>query len=87
MSSGTITIASPINPSPTPNFPISTTAYVATIKKILNPTTALLDTEYTAYSSQSISIHTFNAYDYSAYSLSYEATPTYIETENSQSFA
>jgi len=38
MSSGTITIASPINPSPTPNFPISTTAYVATIKKILNPT-------------------------------------------------
>jgi hypothetical protein len=87
MSTGTITVATPVNPTPTPNFTISTTPYVGTIKKILTPTTALLDTEYTAYSSQSISIHTFNAFDYSAYSLSYEATPTYIETENSQSFA
>jgi len=87
MSSGTITIASPINPSPTPNFPISTTAYVATIKKILNPTTALLDTEYTAYSSQSISKHTYTNFDYSAFSLYYEQTPTYIETQNSESFA
>ena len=87
MSTGTITVASPVNPTPTPNFTISTTPYVGTIKKILTPTTALLDTEYTAYSSQSISIHTFNAFDYSAYSLSYEASPTYTETENSQSFA
>jgi hypothetical protein len=87
MSAGTITVATPVNPTPTPNFTISTTPYVGTIKKILTPTTALLDTEYTAYSSQSISIHTFNAFDYSAYSLSYEASPTYIETENSQSFA
>ena len=87
MSTGTITVATPVNPTPTPNFTISTTPYVGTIKKILTPTTALLDTEYTAYSSQSISIHTFNAFDYSAYSLSYEASPTYIETENSQSFA
>jgi hypothetical protein len=87
MSTGTITVAAPVNPTPTPNFTISTTPYTSTIKKILTPTTALLDTEYTAYSSQSISIHTFNAFDYSAYSLSYEASPTYTETENSQSFA
>jgi hypothetical protein len=87
MATGTITIAAPINPLPTPNFTISTTPYASSIKKILNPTVALLDTEYTALSSQSISIHTYNSFDYSAFSLSYESTPTYVETENSQSFA
>jgi hypothetical protein len=87
MSTGTITVATPSNPTPTPNYAISTTPYVGTIKKILSPTTALLDTEYTAYSSQSISGHTYTGFDYSAFSLSYEATPTYVETENSQSFA
>jgi hypothetical protein len=87
MSTGTITIVAPTNPLPTPNFTISTTPYASSIKKILNPTVALLDTEYTALSSQSISIHTYNSFDYSAFSLSYESTPTYVETENSQSFA
>ena len=87
MSTGTITVSTPINPTPTPNYAISTTAYVSTIKKILNPTVALLDTEYTALSSQSISIHRYTAFDASSYSLTYEATPVYTETENSQSFA
>jgi len=87
MSTGTITVATPVNPTPTPNYAVSTTPYVSTIKKILNPTTALLDREYTALSSQSISVHTYNAFDASTYSLAYEATPTYVETENSQSFA
>ena len=87
MSSGTITVNTPLNPTPTPNYTISTTPYVSTIKKILNPTVALLDTEYTALSSQSISVHTYTNFDYSSFSLYYEQTPTYIETENSQSFA
>ena len=87
MSTGTITVSTPTNPTPTPNYAISTTAYVSTIKKILNPTVALLDTEYTALSSQSISIHRYTAFDASSYSLTYEATPVYTETENSQSFA
>ena len=87
MSTGTITVNTPVNPTPTPNFPISTTPYVSTIKKILNPTVALLDTAYTALSSQSISIHTYTNFDYSPFSLTYEQTPTYVETENSQSFA
>ena len=87
MATGTVTVSNPINPTPTPNFTISTTAYVSTIKKILNPTVALLDTEYTALSSQSISVHTYNAFDYSSFSLYYEQTPIYVETENSQSFA
>jgi hypothetical protein len=87
MQTGTITVATPTSPSPAPIYAVSTTPYVSTIKKILSPTTALLDTEYTVYSSQSISAHTYNAFANSAFSLAYEATPTYIATENSQSFA
>ena len=87
MQTGTITVATPTSPSPTPTYAVSTTPYVSTIKKILSPTTALLDTEYTVYSSQSISAHTYNAFANSAFSLAYEATPTYVATENSQSFA
>ena len=87
MQTGTITVATPASPSPAPTYAVSTTPYVSTIKKILSPTTALLDTEYTVYSSQSISAHTYNAFANSAFSLAYEATPTYVATENSQSFA
>jgi hypothetical protein len=87
MATGTITVTAPNNPTPLPNYAVSTTPYVSTIKKILNPTVALLDTEYTALSSQSISIHTFTAFDTSSFSLNYEQTPVYVETENSQSFA
>jgi len=87
MKTGTITVASPVNPSPTPEYTVVTTPYVSTIKKILTPTTALLDKEYTVLSSQSIFPHTYNQFDASTYSLTYEATPTYIETENSKSYA
>ena len=87
MATGTITVNTPQNATPTPNYVVATTPYVSTIKKILSPTTALLDTDYTVYSSQSISSHTYNAFGYSAFSLAYEATPTYTPTENSQSFA
>lgn len=87
MSTGTITISAPNNPTPTPNYTISTTAFQTTIKKILSPSLALLDQDYTVYSSQSISSHTYTSFNYSPFSLSYEATPIYTPTENSQSFA
>jgi hypothetical protein len=87
MKSGTITIPTPQNPTPTPNYTLPTTGYTSTIKKILSDTTALLDTEYTVYSSQSIFPHTYSNFDLSSFSLTYEATPTYVPTENSQSFA
>jgi hypothetical protein len=87
MGTGTLTIPSPVNPTPTPNFPISTTTYTSTIKKILTGTVALLDTEYTAYSSQSISQHTYTEFAASSYSIAYEATPEYVATQNSESFA
>jgi hypothetical protein len=87
MKTGTITVTSPVNPTPTPNFPVVSAPYVSTIKKILSDTTALLDTQYIVYSSQSLSPQIYTAFDYSAFSLTYEATPTYVPTENSQSFA
>ena len=87
MTTGTITVAAPVNPLPTAQYLPSTTAYTSTIKKILTPTIALLDTEYTVFSSQSISSHTYREFSNSAYTLSYEATPTYVATQNSESFA
>jgi hypothetical protein len=87
MSSGTITVTSPTNPSPTPTYPVNTTEFSSTIKKVLSPTLALLDKEFTVYSSSSLSAHTYNAFDASSYSLSYEATPRYIQTQNSESYA
>jgi hypothetical protein len=87
MSSGTITITSPNNPTPTPTFTVNTTEYSSTIKKILSPTLALLDKEFTVYSSSSLSAHIYNSFDASSYSLSYEAAPKYIQTQNSESYA
>jgi hypothetical protein len=87
MEGGTITVNNPADPSPTPSYPIILTSFVSTIKKILTPTTALLDSNYTAFSSESIFPHTYNEFGSSAYSISYEASPTYTETQDSQSFA
>lgn len=87
MTGGTITVSNPINPRPTATYPISTTAYVSKISKVLSPSLALLETEYTAFSSQSVYIHTYDSFDASTFSIEYEATPTYVPTENSQSFA
>jgi hypothetical protein len=87
MKGGTLTVTTPSNPTPTPNYTVPTTTFVSTIKKILTTGSALLDTEYTVFSSQSISAHTYNAFDASAFTIDYEATPTYTTTENSQSYA
>jgi len=87
MKGGTLTVASPLNPTPTPTFPITTTAYTTTIKKILSTGSALLDTEYTAFNSASLYDHIFNGFDASSYTIKYEATPVFTATENSQSFA
>ena len=87
MEGGTLTVANPINPTPTPNFTVSNVGFTSTIKKILNTGSALLDTEYTVFSSQSIFPHTYNAFQDSAFEIKYEATPTFVETQNSQSYA
>jgi hypothetical protein len=87
MSTGTVTVSAPANPKPPPNYIVSTTPYTSAIKKILSPTIALLDAEYTVYSSQSIAPHTYSEFSNSTFSIEYEATPTYVATQNSQSFA
>ena len=87
MATGTLTVAAPANPTPSPNYVVSTTPYTSAIKKILSPTIALLDAEYTVYSSQSIAPHTYSEFSNSTFSIEYEATPTYVATQNSQSFA
>ena len=87
MKTGTITVATPQNPAPTPNYPVVSAPYSSTIKKVLSDTTILLDEEYTVYSSQSIFPHVYTEFAASAFSLTYEQTPTYVATENSQSFA
>jgi hypothetical protein len=87
MATGIITVSSPTNPTPTPTYPASTTEYSSTIKKVLSPTLALLDKEFVVYSSNSISPHTYNQFDYSAFSLKYEASPVYTQTQNSESYA
>ena len=87
MEDGTITVSSPSNPQPTPQFTPSSTAYSSTIKKVLSETTMLLDSEFIVKSNQTLSTHTYTSFDASSYSLLYEATPTYTPTENSESFA
>ena len=87
MKSGTITVTSPINPLPNPTYTIASQIYTSTIKKILTPTTALLNDEYVVYSSQSIFPHIYNSFEPSSYSISYETQPTYTVTENSESYA
>lgn len=87
MKTGTITVATPQNPSPTPNYTVVSAPYTSTIKKVLSDTTILLDEEYTVYSSQSIFPHVYTEFAASSFSLTYEQTPTYVATENSQSFA
>ena len=87
MVNGTITIPIPVNATPTPNFPPVTTQYTSTIKKVLSDSLILLDTDYTVYSIKSLSTHTFNLFDNSSYSLTYEQTPSYIATQNSESYA
>jgi hypothetical protein len=54
---------------------------------VLSTTAIELDAPYTVFSSQSIFSHTYNSFGPSAYTIDYEATPTYTPTQNSESFA
>ena len=87
MTAGTITVAAPQNATPLPTYTPSTTAYTSSIKKVLSSTTALLDTAYTVYSSKTIFPHIYTNFANSSFSLTYESTPTYTETQNSESYA
>ena len=87
MSNGAITINTPVNPSPTAAYTPDTIKFTSGIKKVLSPTLALLDTEYEVYTSSSLSSHIYYSFDPSTFSLTYESTPTYTQTQNSESYA
>jgi hypothetical protein len=87
MEGGTITVSSPVNPSPTPQYTPSTNTYQTTVRKVLSDTLMLLDDNFTVTSPQSIFTHTYTQFDYSPFSITYEADPIYIPTQNSESFA
>ena len=87
MSTGILTVTTPINATPAPVYTPDSLKYQSTIKKILSPTLALLDTEYMVYTSASLTTHIYKSFDASSYQLSYEAAPIYVETQNSESYA
>ena len=87
MEGGTITVSSPVNLTPTPQYTPGTTTYKTTVRKVLSDTLMLLDDEFRVASSQSIFTHIYTQFDYSSFSITYEADPVYIPTQNSESFA
>ena len=90
MKGGTITVATPVNPTPTPNYPLTDITlinYSSEIKKVLNNSLIYLESPFTFYSSQSISKQEYTEFDDSGFSISYEASPSYTTTQHSESFA
>ena len=87
-SGGTLTVASPVNALPIPLLTTSSIKpYTSKIKKILNKDFIELDDRYIFTYSQSLTQHEFIKFDPSPFSLSYEAIPTYVPTQHSESFA
>ena len=87
MVNGTLIVSNPLNPLPTPDISITSNIYTSTISKVLNDTSLQLDLPYQVFDTQSALSHTYNSFDPSAYQINYEATPEYIPTQNSESFA
>ena len=89
MIDGTLTVLTPQNSLPAipNNISPADIKYQSRILKVLNDHTLQLETPYEVFDTQSLFSHTFNEFNQSAYSINYEATPQYIPTQNSESFA
>jgi len=87
MIGGTVTIPTPINPTPTSKYIAGSIPYTSIIDKVLSTSSILLRSAYLIDPSQSIYGHRYDNFDSSAYSITYESTPTYGSTENSESYA
>lgn len=87
MEGGTITVSNPESPIPNSLYAFSAIPYVSKIKKILSTSSLLLETPYNIASTHSIVPHTYSGFENSNYSITYEDSPTYVATENSESFA
>lgn len=87
MIGGTVTITTPQNPTPLSKYITGSIPYNSIIEKVLSTSSILLRSEYLVDPSQSIYGHRYDNFDSSTYSIQYEATPLYIPTENSESYA
>ena len=87
MTNGTVTITTPVNPTPTPLYTSTIKPYTTKIKKVLNTKNAVLESPYMLPSATSIIPHQYNKFEASAFTIDYEETPTYSLTQNSESFA
>ena len=87
MVNGIVTFSNITNAKPTPNITPNSTEFRGRIRKFLSDTSAVLYNPYIIQSSSSLSTHTFNSFDTSNISLKFEADPSYVATQNSESFA
>jgi hypothetical protein len=87
MIGGTVTIPTPSNPTPISKYITGSIQFESIIDKVLSTSSILLRSEYLIDPSQSIYGHRYDNFDSSAYSIKYESTPTYVSTENSESYA
>jgi hypothetical protein len=87
MTGGTITINTPINPFPSSTYITGSIPFSTKIEKVLSTSSILLQSEYLIDPSHSIYGHRYDTFNNSTYTLKYEATPIYVPTENSESYA
>ena len=88
MVGGTLTVTSPTNPTPISTVPTSSAkSYSSKIQKVLSKDFIQLENKFLFTLSQSLSQHQYTKFDASSYSISYEASPNYIATQHSESFA
>ena len=88
MIGGTLTVTSPVNPTPISTVPTSSAkSYSSKIQKVLSKDFIQLENKFLFTLSQSLSQHQYTKFDASSYSISYEASPNYIATQHSESFA
>ena len=88
MVGGTLTVNTPINPVPVSTVPTSSIkSYSSKIRKVLNKDFIELENKFVFTLSQSLSQHQYTKFDPSSYTIEYEASPNYVGTQHSESFA
>ena len=87
MVGGTVTVNTPINPLPVSKHITGSIPYSSIIERVISTSSILLRSEYLIDPSQSLYGHRYDMFDTSLYSLKYEASPIYLTTENSESYA
>ena len=88
MVGGTLTVNTPENPTPAPTqITSSNKIYSSKIQKVLNKDFIELEENFVFSFSQSLQQHEYTKFDGSSFSIAYEASPSYVTTQHSESFA